>query len=51
MSSIGDTKVLKVNDDDVAYPALDVKLGTVLLARYYCLSFLAERGELTTAEL
>jgi hypothetical protein len=37
------------NDDDKAYSASGARLTAIQLAQYYALSFLAERGELTTS--
>ena len=44
---IFDTKRLDSDDDEEAYSGSDPRIKPVLMRRYYALSFLAERGELT----
>jgi hypothetical protein len=48
--TIFDTRRLNNNDDEAAYKIPDVKLQAIHLSRYYALSFLAERGELTPSK-
>jgi hypothetical protein len=51
LHTIFDTRRSGPNHYEGCYLASDVKLKTILLARYYSLSFLAERGELTTLDV
>jgi hypothetical protein len=48
--TISDTRRPNHNDDDKAYAAPNATLTATQLARYYALSFLAERGALTTVK-
>jgi hypothetical protein len=48
--TIFDTRRSNNNDDEQAYTASDAKIKAIQLARYYSMSFLAERGELTTVK-
>jgi hypothetical protein len=47
---IFDTRRPNNNDDDKAYSASDATPRAIQVARYYAISFLAERGELTTVK-
>jgi hypothetical protein len=42
---------LNNNDQEAVYTVPDVKLQAIHLSRYYALSFLAERGELTPSKI
>ena len=48
--TIFDTRRLNKDDDAAAYSAADEKVKAEKLARYYAMSFLAERGELSVVE-
>jgi hypothetical protein len=43
--TIFDTRRLNKDDDEVAHSAADAKVKAAQMARYYSMSFLAERGE------
>jgi hypothetical protein len=45
--TIFDTRRLNKDDDEVAHSAADAKVKAAQMARYYSMSFLAERGELS----